>query len=176
MAVTVVIPTTLRLFTEHQSEIELEGKTVGEVLTLLSEEYPETKKALFDEEGQLRAFINVFVNDENIRDLKDFDTKVKNGDEVILIPAIAGGSGVESVIGDRKGEKLTNDEINRYSRHLLLQEIGVKGQKRLKASKVLIVGAGGLGTPLAQYLAAAGVGTIGIIDNDEVEESNLQIT
>ena len=55
-----------------------------------------------------------------------------------------------------------------------MQEIGVKGQKRLKAAKVLIVGAGGLGTPLAQYLAAAGVGTIGIIDNDEVEESNLQ--
>ena len=174
MAVTVIIPTTLRLFTEHRSEVELEGNTVGEVLKLLSEEYPETKKALFDENGQLRAFINVFVNDENIRDLKEFDTELKNGDEVILIPAIAGGSGIPSVLGDRKGDKLSNDEINRYSRHLLLQEIGVKGQKRLKAAKVLIVGAGGLGTPLAQYLAAAGVGTIGIIDNDEVEESNLQ--
>lgn len=174
MAVTVVIPTTLRLFTEHRSEIELEGKTVGEVLKLLSEEYPETKKALFDEDGQLRAFINVFVNDENIRDLNEFETELSDGDEVILIPAIAGGSGVQSVLGDRKGEKLSNEEINRYSRHLLLQEIGVKGQKRLKAAKVLIVGAGGLGTPLAQYLAAAGVGTIGIIDDDEVEESNLQ--
>lgn len=174
MAVTVVIPTTLRLFTEHRSEVEIEGKTVGEVLTLLSDEYPECKKALFDENGQIRAFVNVFVNDENIRDLKDFDTEVKDGDEVILIPAIAGGSGIESVLGDRKGDKLTNDEITRYSRHLLLQEIGVKGQKRLKAAKVLIVGAGGLGTPLAQYLAAAGVGTIGIIDSDEVEESNLQ--
>lgn len=174
MAVTVVIPTTLRLFTEHRSEVELEGKNVGEVLKLLSEEYPETKKALFDEGGQLRAFINVFVNDENIRDLSGFETELIDGDEVILIPAIAGGSGIPSVIGDRKGEKLTNEEINRYSRHLLLQEIGVKGQKRLKAAKVLIVGAGGLGTPLAQYLAAAGVGTIGIIDDDVVEESNLQ--
>lgn len=174
MAVTVVIPTTLRLFTEHNSEIELEGGTVGEVLTALSDEYPQTKKALFDEEGNLRSFINVFVNDENIRDLNGFDSALKSGDEVILIPAIAGGSGLESVLGDRKGEKLTNEEINRYSRHLLLQEIGVKGQKRLKAAKVLIVGAGGLGTPLVQYLAAAGVGTIGIIDFDEVEESNLQ--
>ena len=174
MAVTVVIPTTLRLFTDHNSEIQLEGGTVGEILTLLSEEYPQAKNALFDEEGNLRSFINVFVNDENIRDLNDFDTAVKDGDEVILIPAIAGGSGPESVLGDRKGDKLTNDEINRYSRHLLLQEIGVKGQKRLKAAKVLIVGAGGLGTPLVQYLAAAGVGTIGIIDHDEVEESNLQ--
>ena len=174
MAVTVVIPTTLRLFTEHHSEIELNGSTVGEILTLLSEEYPETKKALFDENGELRAFVNVFVNDESIADLNGFDSAVKDGDEVILIPAIAGGSGLESVLGDRKGEKLTNDEITRYSRHLLLQEIGVKGQKRLKAAKVLIVGAGGLGTPLVQYLAAAGVGTIGIIDYDEVEESNLQ--
>lgn len=174
MSVTVFIPTTLRLFTGHQSEVELEGNTVGEVLKLLSEEYPDTKKALFDENNELRAFVNVFVNDENIRDLDGFDSSLKNGDEVILIPAIAGGSGVESVLGDRTGEKLTNEEINRYSRHLLLQEIGVKGQKRLKAAKVLIVGAGGLGTPLVQYLAAAGVGTLGIIDDDEVEESNLQ--
>ena len=174
MAVTVVIPTTLRLFREHRSEVELDGKTVGGVLTRLSEEYPESRKALFDEDGQLRAFVNVFVNEDNIRDLNGFASEVKDGDEIILIPAIAGGSGAESVLGDRKGEKLTNDEITRYSRHLLLQEIGVKGQKRLKAAKVLIVGAGGLGTPLVQYLAAAGVGTIGIIDHDEVEESNLQ--
>ena len=129
MAVTVIIPTTLRLFTEHRSEVELEGNTVGEVLTLLSEEYPETKKALFDENGQLRAFINVFVNDENIRDLKEFDTELKNGDEVILIPAIAGGSGIPSVLGDRKGDKLTNDEINRYSRHLLLQDRCKRSEK-----------------------------------------------
>ena len=174
MAVTVVIPTTLRLFTEHNSEVELEGGTVGEILKVLSEEYPQTKKALFDENGQLRAFINVFVNDENIRDLNGFDSEVRDRDEMILIPAIAGGSGLPSVLGDTKGEKLTNEEITRYSRHLLLQEIGVKGQKLLKAAKVLIVGAGGLGTPLVQYLAAAGVGTLGIIDNDEVEESNLQ--
>lgn len=175
MAVRVFIPTTLRLFTGHQSEITLEGETVGAVLKLLSEEYPDTRKALFDEQNELRAFINVFVNDENIRDLEGFDSALKDGDELILIPAIAGGSGVtESVLGERTGEKLTNEEINRYSRHLLLQEIGVKGQKRLKAAKVLIVGAGGLGTPLVQYLAAVGVGTLGIIDDDEVEESNLQ--
>ena len=92
----------------------------------------------------------------------------------MLIPAIAGGAPTDSVLGDRKGEKLTNDEIQRYSRHLLLKEVGVKGRKKLKAAKVLIVGVGGLGTPLAQYLAAADVGTIGLIDFDEVEESNLQ--
>jgi len=70
--------------------------------------------------------------------------------------------------------ELTNEEIARYSRHLLLPEIGVEGQKKLKAAKVLIVGTGGLGAPLALYLAAAGVGTIGLVDFDVVDESNLQ--
>jgi adenylyltransferase/sulfurtransferase len=70
--------------------------------------------------------------------------------------------------------ELTNEEIARYSRHLLLPEIGIEGQKKLKAAKVLIVGTGGLGAPLALYLSAAGVGTIGIVAFDFVDESNLQ--
>lgn len=174
MAVTVLIPTTLRAFTNHRSELELEGNTAGEVIRSLADEYPETKKALFDENGNLRQFINVFVNDENIKALQGNDTPVKQGDEIMLIPAIAGGAPTASVLGDNKGEKLTNEEILRYSRHLLLQEVGIKGQKRLKAASVLIVGMGGLGAPLAQYLAAAGVGRLGLIDFDEVDETNLQ--
>jgi molybdopterin/thiamine biosynthesis adenylyltransferase/rhodanese-related sulfurtransferase len=74
---------------------------------------------------------------------------------------------------DRR-EPLTKDEIGRYSRHLIIPEVGMEGQERLKASKVLLVGTGGLGAPLALYLAAAGVGTIGIVDNDVVDASNLQ--
>ncbi|GMO47333.1 MAG: hypothetical protein Ta2G_02730 [Termitinemataceae bacterium] len=73
-----------------------------------------------------------------------------------------------------KMSELTNDEIARYSRHLLLPELGMTGQMRLKVSRVIIVGTGGLGAPLAMYLAAAGVGTIGLVDFDLVEESNLQ--
>lgn len=69
---------------------------------------------------------------------------------------------------------LSPEEIERYARHLVLREIGGPGQQKLKAARVLVVGAGGLGAPLLQYLAAAGVGTIGIVDNDAVSLSNLQ--
>ena len=68
----------------------------------------------------------------------------------------------------------TNEQLERYSRHIILKEVGVKGQKKLLNAKVLIIGAGGLGAPAALYLAAAGVGTIGIVDADEVDLSNLQ--
>src|SRR4051794_20516048 len=70
--------------------------------------------------------------------------------------------------------QLTNDEIKRYSRHLIMPEVGVDGQRRLKAGSVLCIGAGGLGSPAAMYLAAAGVGRIGIVDFDVVDFSNLQ--
>ncbi|MFI0452879.1 adenylyltransferase/sulfurtransferase MoeZ [Actinomadura sp. 6N118] len=70
--------------------------------------------------------------------------------------------------------ELTRDEVNRYSRHLIIPDVGMAGQKRLKNAKVLCVGAGGLGSPALMYLAAAGVGTLGIIDFDIVDESNLQ--
>ena len=69
---------------------------------------------------------------------------------------------------------MTDEQIERYSRHIILKEVGAKGQKKLLKGKVLIIGAGGLGAPAAMYLAAAGVGTIGIVDADEVDLSNLQ--
>src|SRR5580658_224924 len=70
--------------------------------------------------------------------------------------------------------QLTNDDLGRYSRHLILPEVGMEGQQRLKAAKVLCVGTGGLGSPLALYLAAAGIGTLGLVDFDTVDSSNLQ--
>ena len=69
---------------------------------------------------------------------------------------------------------MTDEQIERYSRHIILKEVGAKGQKKLLNAKVLIIGAGGLGAPAAMYLAAAGVGTIGLVDADEVDLSNLQ--
>src|SRR5207237_10826562 len=71
-------------------------------------------------------------------------------------------------------EGLTNQEIRRYSRHLIIPDIAMDGQRRLKNAKVLCIGAGGLGSPVAMYLAAAGVGTLGLVDYDVVDETNLQ--
>jgi sulfur-carrier protein adenylyltransferase/sulfurtransferase len=73
-----------------------------------------------------------------------------------------------------RSSKLSNDEIRRYSRHLVLSDVGIKGQEALKQASVLVIGAGGLGSPALLYLAAAGVGHIGIVDGDTVDESNLQ--
>src|SRR4029079_2060328 len=70
--------------------------------------------------------------------------------------------------------ELSRDEVARYSRHLIIPDVGMAGQKRLKNAKVLVIGAGGLGSPALLYLAAAGVGTLGIVEFDEVDMSNLQ--
>jgi molybdopterin/thiamine biosynthesis adenylyltransferase/rhodanese-related sulfurtransferase len=83
---------------------------------------------------------------------------------------------VEPVVGPlvEPGEQLTSQEIQRYSRHLLIPQIGTSGQRRLKNARVLVIGAGGLGSPVLLYLAAAGIGTLGIVDDDTVDLSNLQ--
>jgi len=70
--------------------------------------------------------------------------------------------------------QLSHEEVRRYSRHLIMPEVGVQGQRKLKAASVLLIGAGGLGSPLAMYLAAAGIGRIGLVDYDVVDYSNLQ--
>src|SRR3974377_1166267 len=80
-----------------------------------------------------------------------------------------------NLLRPRGGEtQLSPQEIARYSRHLIMPEVGMEGQKRLKAARVLLIGAGGLGSPLGLYLAAAGVGRIGLVDFDVVDFSNLQ--
>ena len=77
-------------------------------------------------------------------------------------------------MAEREPPELKSHELSRYARHLSLPEVGKEGQLRLKDSRVLVVGAGGLGSPLALYLAAAGIGTLGLVDFDEVDATNLQ--
>ncbi len=169
MAVTVLIPTPLRPYVGGRDSLELEGASVGELLERLSGEHTALKQHLFADDGRLRSFVNVYVNDRDIRQLAQRDTPVKAGDTVSIIPSIAGGTAVAEAL-----PKLSHEEILRYSRHLILPDVGLEGQKKLKAARVLLVGAGGLGSPAALYLAAAGVGTVGIVDFDVVDKTNLQ--
>ena len=165
MAITIHIPTPLRPFLDGQDTVAVETEgAVGELLRQLAASNGELGKHLFGADGSLRNFVNVYVNEEDIRYQDGEDTAVKNGDTISIVPSIAGGSGAS----------LSAAELARYSRHILIPDVGRAGQERLKAGSALLIGAGGLGSPLALYLAAAGVGRIGIVEFDKIDETNLQ--
>jgi molybdopterin/thiamine biosynthesis adenylyltransferase/rhodanese-related sulfurtransferase/molybdopterin converting factor small subunit len=180
MAVTVFIPTALRQFAGNKAEVAVDASTVGEALEKVTGEHAELRRHLYGEQNTLRNFVNVYVNDEDIRHAERLDTKVKDGDTISIIPAIAGGAATQEEVGKTSAiaaeelPSLSNDEIARYSRHLIMPEVGMEGQRKLKAARVLMIGTGGLGAPTGMYLAAAGVGTLGIVDFDVVDASNLQ--
>lgn len=178
MAVTIAIPAALRQYAGGAPALEVDASSVGEALNALTGSNPDLRKHLFTDAGALRSFVNVYINDEDIRHTQRLETPVKSGDTITIVPSIAGGATVraEIVAKDLRESPppLTNEEIARYSRHLIMPEVGVEGQQKLKAARVLMIGTGGLGAPLGMYLAAAGVGHLGIVDFDVVDESNLQ--
>jgi len=283
MSVKVRIPTPLRPLVGGQAEISASGATVLALLEEIEASHPGFKARLCDDTNNLRRFINLYLNDEDIRYQEGLDTPVKDGDSLSIIPAIAGGTDrsfpeilaalkkehreisapdvktkqdgadefivldvreseefrqghipgavhvprgflemkIEAVAASRdtpltvycaggvrsllacetlknmgytnlesmaggfgkwrdeglpvvKPKVLSEQARGRYSRHITIPEVGEKGQLKLLESKVLLIGAGGLGCPSAYYLAAAGVGTLGIVDFDVVDESNLQ--
>src|SRR3954463_2601376 len=167
----VLIPTPLRQFTGKQDAVTAPGATVGEVLGALTTQFPDLRKQIFTDEGKVRSFVNVYLNDEDIRYLSKDATPAKDADTISLVPSIAGGSTLTAPPAEAT---LSKDEILRYSRHLIIPEVGIEGQQKLKAAKVLLIGAGGLGAPLGLYLAAAGVGKLGLVDFDVVDFTNLQ--
>src|SRR6185369_993052 len=185
MPVTIAIPTPLRQFAAGQSEIQVEAQTAGEALDQLTSTHSELRKHLFNDQNKLRNFVNVYVNDEDIRHVNGPDTPVKEGDMILIVPSIAGGAAVldqataETAAPRRQDPNaplpmLSNEEVARYSRHLIMPEVGMTGQRKLKAASVLLIGTGGLGAPLGMYLAAAGIGRLGLVDFDVVDASNLQ--
>ena len=174
MTVTIVIPTPLRQFAGGSSEIEVEAATAGEALEKLTTEHAELRRHLYNDQNNLRNFVNVYVGDEDIRDLDGLQTELKSGNEILIVPSIAGGNIAAEARATGELPTLNNDEYARYSRHLILPEVGLEGQRKLKAARVLMIGTGGLGSPSGLYLAAAGIGTLGIVDFDVVDESNLQ--
>ncbi|MGB2869596.1 MAG: molybdopterin-synthase adenylyltransferase MoeB [Bacteroidota bacterium] len=168
----ILIPTPLRPYTDKRSAVDVSATTVKEALVNLTNTYDQLRRHLFGDDGRLRNYVNVYVNDEDIRSLLKEYTPVKESDVISIIPSIAGGSG--AAVETAEAIDLSREEILRYSRHLIMPEVGLEGQKKLKAASVLLVGTGGLGSPAALYLAAAGVGRIGLVDFDVVDVTNLQ--
>ncbi len=211
--VSIRIPTPLRSYVDGRSEVDVEAGSVREALERLAGEHEGLRGQLFTDEGDLRRFVNVYLGERSIRDLDGDDRELDEGDELRIVPSVAGGgpagtdteeatgappdgdesgpaegdgrAGADTVQGDRaaaasdgatpaEAVDFSPDELRRYSRHLMIPEVGYEGQQKLKSSSVLLIGAGGLGSPAALYLAAAGVGRIGLVDHDDVELTNLQ--
>ncbi len=162
---TVLIPTPLRKFTNNSAKLTIPAGNVQEVVNSLLADFPELKKHLLDVNNKIRSFVNIFVGDDDIRNLQQEQTILEEETVVSIIPAIAGGN---------TNDLFTKEELARYNRHIIIPGFGIEAQQKLKAAKVLVIGSGGLGSPLLLYMAAAGVGTIGIVDFDVVDDSNLQ--
>ncbi len=164
MSVKVYIPTPFRKITGNRTFVDADGIDVNGVLRDLDQRFPGFGEMVFDGEQELLEHVNVYVNNHEIASLEGPETPVADGDELAVIPAIAGGAGAA----------MTPEMVERYSRHLIMDQVGPLGQRKLIDGKILAVGAGGLGSPVLVYLAAAGIGTIGIADFDVVDRSNLQ--
>ncbi len=174
-AVKVIIPTPLRQYAGNKDAIELNAEDVRHAIGALVTKYDQLRRHLYNDAGHLRNFVNIYVNEEDIRYLQKEATPLKDGDTISIVPSIAGGSlSAMDLLAARRKDSLSPQEIKRYSRHLILPEVGMAGQIKLKQSSALIVGAGGLGNPLAQYLGAVGVGRIGLVDFDVIDLTNLQ--
>jgi molybdopterin/thiamine biosynthesis adenylyltransferase/rhodanese-related sulfurtransferase/molybdopterin converting factor small subunit len=166
---TVIIPTPLRKFTNNTARLQVKPGTIQETLGELTVNFPDLKKHLLDEHGKIRSYVNIFIGNDDIRDLQQENTAVQEGSVVSIVPAIAGGVPTNS-----DGPVFTKEELARYNRHIIIPGFGMEAQQKLKKASVLVIGSGGLGSPVLLYLAAAGVGTIGIVDFDVVDDSNLQ--
>jgi sulfur-carrier protein adenylyltransferase/sulfurtransferase len=162
----VQLPAALREYAAGAADVIVDAANIDGALAQLAERHPLLKRHLFEDSGSLRGYVRVFLNEADVRDLQNGGrTPVRDGDVILIVPSIAGGDQPAS---------FSREEVERYARHFSLPEVGWEGQQKLRSASVAVVGVGGLGSPVSLYLAAAGVGTIGIIDFDVVDVSNLQ--
>ena len=153
-----------------EKKIDVEAGTLSVAFTKISETMGDDfKRRVLNSDGTPRSLINIYINGKNAKFSSGLDTELKENDEIYILPAVAGGS------HDTGGEvsDLSEKELDRYSRQIMLEEIGYQGQLKLKQSKVCVVGVGGLGNPITARLAAMGIGKIRIVDRDVIELSNL---
>ena len=160
-SITFTIPSVLNAGS-GEKKTEIDVSTLSDAFAKISETMGDDfKRRVLNEDGTPRSLINIYINGKNAKFSAGLDTQLSDGDEVYILPAVAGGS------------DLSEKELDRYSRQVMLEEIGYQGQLKLKQSKVCVVGVGGLGNPIVTRLAAMGVGTLRIVDRDVIELSNL---
>jgi len=145
-----------------EKKTDVSASTLNDAFTKISETMGDDfKRRVLNDDGTPRSLINIYINGKNAKFSAGLDTQLSDGDDVYILPAVAGGS------------DLSEKELDRYSRQVMLEEIGYQGQLKLKQSKVCVVGVGGLGNPIVTRLAAMGVGKLRIVDRDVIELSNL---
>ncbi len=145
-----------------EKKVDISCANLAEAFTKISEEMGDDfKRRVLNDDGTPKSLINIYINGKNTKFSGGMDANLKDGDEVNLLPAVAGGS------------DLSSKELDRYSRQVMLEDIGYEGQLKLRNAKVCVVGIGGLGNPIATRLVAMGVGKLRIVDRDVIELSNL---
>jgi adenylyltransferase/sulfurtransferase len=146
-----------------EKKTELSVSSLSEAFAKISEIIGDDfKRRVLEGDGTPRSLINIYINGKNAKFTDGMNTALNDGDEVYILPAVAGGS-----------DELSAKELDRYSRQVMLEEIGYQGQLKLKNAKICVVGTGGLGNPITTRLAAMGIGTLRIVDRDVIELSNL---
>ena len=145
---------------EKKTEISADSLTSAflKISEIMGDDF---KRRVLEGDGTPRSLINIYINGKNAKFSDGMNTTLNDGDEVYILPAVAGGS------------ELSAKELDRFSRQVMLEEIGYTGQLKLKNSKVCVVGVGGLGNPITSRLAAMGIGTLRIVDRDVIELSNI---
>jgi len=145
-----------------EKKVEISASTLAEAFSTISEKMGDDfKRRVLNDDGTPRSLINIYINGKNAKFSEGMETTLQNGDEIYILPAVAGGS------------ELSSRDLDRYSRQVMLEEIGYQGQLKLKDAKVCVVGVGGLGNPITTRLVSMGIGKIRIIDRDVIELSNL---
>jgi len=146
-----------------EKKTEILSNSLQDAFTKISEIMGDDfKRRVLEGDGTPRSLINIYINGKNAKFSDGMETVLKDGDDVYILPAVAGGS-----------EELSKKDLDKFSRQVMLEEIGYNGQLKLKNAKVCVVGTGGLGHPIISRLTAMGIGTLRIIDRDVVELSNL---
>ena len=146
-----------------EKKIEISADSLQDSFAKISEMLGDNfKRRVLEGDGTPRSLINIYINGKNAKFSSGLETVLQDGDEVYILPAVAGGS-----------EELSTKELDRFSRQVMLEEIGYNGQLKLKNAKICVVGTGGLGNPITSRLAAMGIGTLRIVDRDVIELSNL---